>query len=245
MISLREETWTAWRDERHEYLIAVREHNDCSPIQLKPVPLRSRVASSLWRTVSKRKLLPHHRTGVGEEPNHEQVLNFFLLLGEYQRVVVRAKTTQRQMLETVVFLKGRRATNLDRWYSYLDRYDKVLRTIAREQWPIAKHHARLIRDAVRPEKLRRMVEQCMQSGVDPETETFLPWMRGAYSSVELTKDLVERLVEYLDAQARAGFYQEQWSSAGGGAVDKVAGRCFGFGTAGGCRYGDRCRFQHT
>ena len=119
------------------------------------------------------------------------------------------KDTQLELLAAVKFPKlaaGR--SNIDRWLSYLGRYRKVKRTIPVEELPHPKLHAKMLRDAVQPSVLRKLVAKSMADGKDPESKAFEPWRREAYGSPDKTRELIKQCAMYLDRQHDRGANNE-------------------------------------
>jgi len=156
-------------------------------------------------------LREHHRTKVGEEPNHEQVSHYFLGTGEYASDDFRIVDSQHAMLRAVVFERGPRgSTNLDRWLNYLGRYLKVIRKIPDRMLPIPKHHTQILRDAIKPAGFREKVKKCVKTWLDPITKEMEPRMQSAYNNVEDQQWVIERIAKYLDRQKEDGMWNDPW-----------------------------------
>ena len=79
----------AWRILRKQYLRWVRGYNASHAVKLTVRPVRDFVDPTLWAAVSRKKLLPHHRTGKNEDPNHVECANYFCGTAEYKGLITK------------------------------------------------------------------------------------------------------------------------------------------------------------
>ena len=77
LYSADKEAIVAWRIKRKQYLKDIKEHNAGHAIKLRVRPVKDFVDDVIWNAVSKKKLLPHHRTGRREPANHIQCAHYF------------------------------------------------------------------------------------------------------------------------------------------------------------------------
>ena len=162
-----------WRVKRKAYLKGIRGHNAGHAIKLAVRPVRDFVNPTLWEAVSRKKLLPHHRTKCGEDPNHEQCTNYFSDMGEYMGTITRETQNAMDVLASVKYPAGRKgSTHEDRWLFYIAKRDKQLDKVPDAQLnnPIfKKQHAAHLRKIVEPPALRDLVEKAYKEGIHPDT----------------------------------------------------------------------------
>ena len=99
LYSANPDTIVAWRIKRKHYLKQVAEHNAGHAIKLNPQPVKDFVDEVIWNAVSKKKLLPQHRTKKGEPANHVQCAAYFTGTGAYKGHVVTVSTDAMQILK--------------------------------------------------------------------------------------------------------------------------------------------------
>ena len=251
LYSANPDTIVAWRIKRKRYLKQVAEHNAGHAIKLTPQPVKDFVDEVIWNAVSKKKLLKEHRTKKGEPANHVQCAAYFTGTGEYKGHVVTVSTDAMQTLKSVKYQRGRQgATHEDRWFSFTSRRDKALEKIPaaqRDNIRFKEAHARYLRSALRPKSLREHVASAYSSGIHPGTKIFTPWwMLETKKNVDKTEEMIEDIIEYMDARQREGLGDHAWDEPATGATtsQKTTEVCNNW-RMGKCTKGENCPRKHV
>ena len=88
------------------------------------------------------------------------------------------------------------------------RRDKALEKIPAAQQDNVRFreaHARYLRSALRPKSLREHVSNAYSMGIHPGTKIYTPWwMLETKKDVEKTEEMIEQIIEYMDARQREG-----------------------------------------
>ena len=249
LYSASEKAILDWRSKRKRYLKMVREHNAGHAIKLQARPVKDFVDELIWSAISKKKLLVQHRTKRGEDANHKQCAHYFAGTGEYKDHIARDSLDPLKVLRAVKYEKGREgATNEDRWFSYMHRRDKALEKIPDQQLTnkvFREAHASQLRSVLRPADLRKLVDKAYRTGLHPGTGKYnATWNQNTRYSVDGTENMIEEIIDYLDARAREGLWVCKWDSSPADNTPKSQQVCQNF-LKGKCKKGDKCPRLHT
>ena len=239
-----------WRIKRKRYLKQVAAHNSANAIKLDTRPVRDFVDEVIWNAVSKKKLKAEHRTVKGAPANHVQCAAYFTGTGAYKGHIVMVSTDAMQVLKNVKYQKGRQgATHEDRWFSFTSRRDKALEKIPAAQQNnirFREAHARYLRSAVRPKSLRDHVANAYSSGIHPGTKVFTPWwMLETKKDVDKTEEMIESIIEYMDARQREGLGDHTWDEAPQPSSSSTTREVCNNWRSGKCTKGDKCPRKHV
>ena len=242
----------AWRIKRKRYLREISDHNAGHAIKLTARPVKDFVDPVIWNAVSRKKLHNRHKTKRGQPANHEQCAHYFTGTGEYKDHLVTVSANAMDILKRVKYQKGRaNASHEDRWFSFMSRRDKALEKVPAAQQDNVRFreaHARYLRSALKPKSLRDQVSKAYSTGIHPGTKVYTPWwMLETKKDVDKTEEMIEQIIEYMDARRKEGFGDHAWDEASEDppSTSQTKTEVCNNWQLGKCSKGDKCPRKHV
>ena len=144
-------------------------------------------------------LKDYHQTGDKEPPNNEMCRKYFLGLDPYQDVYPLRAADVGGQLRAITFVKGpANSTNVDRLIAYKGKYREVLSAVPEQQRvadAFKKMSAKILRAAPKPERFRKLLDDCITNGINPETKELTTKWFGAKNDDKLTMELMQKCAE--------------------------------------------------
>ena len=96
--------------------------------------------------------------------------------------------------------------------------------------------AKILRAAPKPSRFAKLVNDCIEQGLNPKTKNYEPkWFKAKHDD-ECTMALMQKCAEALDDMIKNGFISDDW--------DTHTELCRNF-QQGKCRRGNKCPFKHS